>query len=121
MFLLTLLADAHKKISIVRNEKETFEKMMEIYQNKVKSLEEKLEESKFAISSSILKPRDTLEDTSFGLNSPYFAKPTLFQKHIPTNIIVHNTPDEKSEKIDEEEAEIMNNIGLRTAKVSEYD
>jgi len=110
-----MLNEAQKIINRINDEKDIYEKMMNIYNQKIKELEQKLEENKHAFNASRFKMKDSFDMSlmSFGNYSPPI-------KSIPKNsrnnfIVFKNEP--RSDGKTKEDNDILENIGVRTEKV----
>jgi len=127
-----MLSEAQKVIFQINEEKKrieeekiVYEKIMDIYNNKIKNLESKLEENKFAINSSSLKPKEFIEEFSFCNNNSPSRKNTDFSNQnnpsVQSNFIIPMiTQIEESSSEDKmrEDNELLNSIDARTDKVN---
>ena len=126
-----MLCEAQKVIFQINEEKKrineekiVYEKIMDIYNNKIKNLESKLEENKFAINSSRLKPKEYIEEFSFCNNNSPSRKNSDFSNQInpsvKSNLIIPMFTNIESSSEDKmrEDNELLNSIDARTDKVN---
>ena len=124
-----MLNEAQKVINRINDEKDIYEKMMNIYNQKIKDLEYKLNQNKFAINSTNFKivNRDCKDDESFisSNHSPSNIQNGGFShtKRHSSNYLNYDNRymlreiEENSEIKNREDDELLNSIGARTEKV----